>query len=123
MFERIQTMLADYFGVPADSITPETEFVKDLKADSLAIVELMYDLESETGKAMGDDIMDKVKSVGDLVNYLENASQKPIHKNGRTASVFYCALHIKIRSLPFVTEQTLFLSFTLYYYLLINKNY
>ena len=49
MFERIQTMLADYFGVPADSITPETEFVKDLKADSLAIVELMYDLESETG--------------------------------------------------------------------------
>ena len=28
---------------------------------------------SETGKAMGDDIMDKVKSVGDLVNYLENA--------------------------------------------------
>ena len=73
MFERIQTMLADYFGVPADSITPVTEFVKDLKADSLALVELMYDLESETGKAMGDDIMDKVKSVGDLVNYLENA--------------------------------------------------
>ncbi len=72
MFEKIQKILSEYFGVPAESITPETEFIKDLKADSLAIVELMYDLESETGKAMGDDIMEQVKTVGDLVNYLEN---------------------------------------------------
>ena len=73
MFERIQKELAEYFDIDAATITRETTFADDLKADSLALMELMFSLESETGKAMGDDIMDKVKSVGDLVNYLENA--------------------------------------------------
>ena len=64
-------MLADYFGVPADSITPETEFVKDLKADSLALMELMFSLESETGKTLDDDVIEKVKTVGELCDLLE----------------------------------------------------
>ena len=41
MFERIQKELADYFGVDPATITPDTSFTADLKADSLALMELM----------------------------------------------------------------------------------
>lgn len=71
MFELIQKQLAEYFELDPSKITPDTDFVKDLKADSLAVMELMFKLESETGKTIEDDVMDSVKTVGDLVNYLE----------------------------------------------------
>ncbi len=71
MFEKIQKELAEYFGIAPETITRDSDFAKDLKADSLAIMELMFSLESETGKTMDDDVMEKVKTVGDLVDYLE----------------------------------------------------
>ncbi|MCI9403927.1 MAG: acyl carrier protein [Clostridia bacterium] len=71
MFELIQKQLAEYFELEPSKITPDTDFVKDLGADSLAVMELMFKLESETGKTIEDDVMDSVKTVGDLVNYLE----------------------------------------------------
>ena len=72
MFEKIQKELAEYFEVAPETITRDTNFVKDLKADSLAIMELMFNLESETGKTIEDDAMDTVKTVGDLVDYIES---------------------------------------------------
>lgn len=71
MFEKIQKELSEYFEIAPEKITRETHFVNDLKADSLAIMELMFNLESETGKTIEDDAMDTVKTVGDLVDYLE----------------------------------------------------
>ncbi len=72
MLEKIQKELAEYFEIDPATITRDTDFVKDLQADSLAVMELMFSLESETGKVMGDDVMDKVKTVGDLVDYIES---------------------------------------------------
>ncbi len=72
MFEKIQKDLAEYFEIPPETITRDTDFIKDLKADSLAIMELMFNLESETGKTIEDDAMDTVKTVGDLVDYIES---------------------------------------------------
>ena len=66
MFELIQKQLAEYFELEPSKITPDTDFVKDLGADSLAVMELMFKLESETGKTIEDDVMDSVKTVGDL---------------------------------------------------------
>ncbi|MCH5154975.1 MAG: acyl carrier protein [Clostridiales bacterium] len=71
MFEKIQQELADYFGIDASKITRETTFKDDLKADSLALMELMFSLESETGKTLDDDVMDKIVTVGDLSDMLE----------------------------------------------------
>lgn len=68
----IQKELSEYFGISPESVTRDTDFAKDLKADSLAIMELMFDLESETGKTVEDDVMESVKTVGDLVDYLES---------------------------------------------------
>lgn len=72
MFEKIQNELAEYFGIDASKITPTTSFKDDLKADSLALMELMFSLESETGKTLDDDVMDKIATVGDLCKLLEN---------------------------------------------------
>lgn len=70
MFEKIQAQLADYFGIDKSEVTRDTDFVKDLKADSLAVMELLFNLEAETGKTLDDDVMDKVHTVGELVDYL-----------------------------------------------------
>ena len=59
MFERIQKELAEYFDIDAATITRETTFADDLKADSLALMELMFSLESETGKTLDDDVIEK----------------------------------------------------------------
>ena len=72
MFERIQKELAEYFDIDAATITRETTFADDLKADSLALMELMFSLESETGKTLDDDVIEKVKTVGELCDLLEN---------------------------------------------------
>ena len=71
MFERIQKELAEYFDIDAATITRETTFADDPKADSLALMELMFSLESETGKTLDDDVMEKVKTVGELCDLLE----------------------------------------------------
>lgn len=71
MFEQIQKQLAEYFGIDPASITRDTSFADDLQADSLAIMELVFDLESATGKTLDDDAMEKVKTVGDLCDMLE----------------------------------------------------
>ena len=71
MFEKIQKELAEYFDIDAATITRETTFADDLKADSLALMELMFNLESETGKTLDDDVIEKVKTVGDLCDMLE----------------------------------------------------
>lgn len=72
MFERIQNELAEYFDIDPATITPETRFAEDLKADSLALMELMFNLESETGKTLDDDVMESIKTVGQLCSVLEN---------------------------------------------------
>lgn len=71
MFERIQKELAEYFELDPAAITRDTSFADDLKADSLALMELMFNLESETGKTLDDDVIEKVKTVGDLCDMLE----------------------------------------------------
>lgn len=71
MFEKIQKELAEYFDIDPATITRETSFANDLKADSLALMELMFSLESETGKTLDDDVLETVKTVGELCDVLE----------------------------------------------------
>ena len=45
VFEKVCSILAEQFGVDADTLTRETAFVEDLGADSLDVVELMMSIE------------------------------------------------------------------------------
>lgn len=71
MFEKIAKILADQLGISASKITMESDIVNDLGADSLDVVELLMNLEDETGKTIPEDKVSELKTVGDVVNLLE----------------------------------------------------
>jgi acyl carrier protein len=74
LFEKIKTVIVDQLGVEEDDIAEEAAFVDDLGADSLDIVELVMALEEEFGVSIPDEQAEKIKTVGDAVDFIaENA--------------------------------------------------
>ena len=72
IFEKLAAIVAEQFGVDADTITPDTTFEGDLCADSLDIVELSMAIEEEFGlEEMGEEDLSGVTTVGDLAKYLQ----------------------------------------------------
>ncbi len=73
-FERVKTVIVDQLGVDEETVTMEASFVDDLGADSLDIVELIMGLETEFDLEIPDEEAEKIRTVGDAVNYIkENA--------------------------------------------------
>ena len=72
IFEKLTELLAEQFSVESDSIAMDTTFENDLGADSLDLVELSMALEEEFGvEEMSEDDAAGIKTVGDLVKYLQ----------------------------------------------------
>ena len=74
IFEKIASILAEQFGIEQDEITMDTSF-EDLGADSLDVVELTMALEEEFGVTIADEELPNMKTVGDLVKYLEDHAE------------------------------------------------
>ncbi len=72
LFEDIQAVIAEQLNVDVAQVTPEAEFVKDLGADSLDVVELIMALEEKFGIEIPDEQAEKIVNVGDVVAYIEN---------------------------------------------------
>lgn len=72
MFEKIKEIVADKLSVNMDDITLETDFIEDLNADSLDIVELIMSLEDELEMEIPDEDVEGFKTVGDVVNYVKS---------------------------------------------------
>ena len=72
MFEKIAETIAEQLSLNAADIKPEDRLVEDLKADSLDIVALIMELESANDIEIPDEDLLKLKTVGDIVEYLEN---------------------------------------------------
>ncbi|MBQ0111435.1 MAG: acyl carrier protein [Oscillospiraceae bacterium] len=71
-FEKIRKILAEQFGREEDEITEDTLIVDDLGADSLDVVELLMSIEDEFEIEVPDEEIENIKSVADVVNYIEN---------------------------------------------------
>lgn len=71
-FEKISALMAEQLGIDKASITPESEIIKDLGADSLDVVEMLLDLEKEYGVEITDEQAANLKTVGDIVKLVEN---------------------------------------------------
>lgn len=70
IFTKIRDILADNFEVDKEKITDETNFTSDLDADSIDLVEFILQLEDEFGAEISDEDAEKIKTVGDAVNYV-----------------------------------------------------
>jgi len=72
VFEKIKKILADQFDVEEDSITAETNIQDDLGADSLDVVDLIMSLEDEFEFEVPDHEVENIKTVGALVQFVED---------------------------------------------------
>lgn len=71
IFEKLTEILAEQLDAEAGSITQETKLVEDLGADSLDVVDLVMTLEDEFDMEIPDEDIENVRTVGDIVKYLE----------------------------------------------------
>lgn len=71
IFEKVSSALADQFSVDVSEITMDTNIMEDLEADSLDLVDLVMALEDEFDIEFPEDKIYNFKTVGDVVNYIE----------------------------------------------------
>ena len=71
-FEKVKNMLVEKLGVAEDKVTLESEIIKDLGADSLDLVEMLFSLEENFGVTVTDELTESIKTVKDIVEIIEN---------------------------------------------------
>lgn len=71
IYERLQSIVAEQLGVDQEQVVRDAEFVADLNADSLDMVELVMSLEEEFGVEISDEDVESIRTVGDAVDYVE----------------------------------------------------
>jgi len=74
-FEKIKEILVEQLGVSEDEISMDSSFLDDLGADSLDLVELIMALEQEFDVEIPDEDAEKIKTVGDAVNFVKEKAQ------------------------------------------------
>ena len=70
-FEKVRDIVVDQLGVEPDEVAIESTFIDDLGADSLDIVELIMAFEEEFGIEIPDEAAERIKTVQDVVSYID----------------------------------------------------
>lgn len=72
MFEKVKKIIIEELGVDESKVTIDSDLTEDLGADSLDAVELIMTLEDEFEMDIPDNIAHAMKTVKDIVEYIEN---------------------------------------------------
>ena len=70
IFDKVKTLVAEELKVKEEEIRPESDFVKDLNADSLDVVEFIMALEEKFEIKIPDEAAENIKTVRDVVDYI-----------------------------------------------------
>jgi len=71
VFEKVAKLLAEQLDADYESITPDTNILDDLNADSLDVVEMLMSLEEEFNITVPEEDAVNIKTVGDIVKLIE----------------------------------------------------
>ena len=71
VFEKVREIICDQFELEEDEVTLDTVIREDLDADSLDLVDLVMTFEDEFRVEVPDEVIEKIKTVGDIVKYIE----------------------------------------------------
>lgn len=71
VFEKVKQLIVEQLDVDPEGITLDTDFMKDLEADSLDAVEIILGVEDEYGIEIPDEVAENFTKVSDIVNYIE----------------------------------------------------
>ena len=71
--QRVIEIVCEHLAVNKEQVTRTTTFIEDIGADSLDIVELVMELEEEFDIQIPDDQAEKIKTVGEAIDYIETA--------------------------------------------------
>jgi acyl carrier protein len=74
-FDRVKKVVVEQLDVAEDEVTPQASFVDDLGADSLDVVELVMGLEEEFDLEIPDEDAEKITTVQEAVNYIDEKSK------------------------------------------------
>ncbi len=72
MSEKMKSIIAEQLNIDAAEITLESSFKEDLNADSLDLFEMVMALEDNYGVEIPSEDLEKLLTVGDVVNYLKD---------------------------------------------------
>lgn len=72
VFDKVKELIADQLDVDADSVVTGANIQDDLGADSLDVVDLVMSLEEEFDIEIPDEAVANIKTVGDIVKYIED---------------------------------------------------
>ena len=72
--DKVKAIVVEHLGVEADKVSDTASFIDDLGADSLDNVELVMAFEEEFGVEIPDDAAEKIVTVKDAINFIEEAS-------------------------------------------------
>lgn len=73
-FEKLQKIIAEVLDIDEREITMDSKFKDDLDADSLDVFQIIMGIEEEFDLEIGDDDAEKIVTVGDAVEQIQNAT-------------------------------------------------
>ncbi|MCI7485199.1 MAG: acyl carrier protein [Helicobacter sp.] len=76
LFDEVKSVIVEQLSVNSEEIKLESSFVEDLNADSLDVVEMIMALEEKFGIEIPDQDAEGMKTVQDVVAYIEKCTQK-----------------------------------------------
>lgn len=72
VFEKVKGIVVDQLDIEEEKVVAEASITEDLGADSLDVVDLVMSIEEEFDIEIPDEAVEGIKTVGDIVKYIEN---------------------------------------------------
>ncbi len=72
VYEKVKSIIAEQLDIDPESVTFDASITDDLGADSLDVVDLVMSFEDEFGVEIPDEAIENIRTVSDIVKYIED---------------------------------------------------